>query len=167
MSYSSCVGNPYFGDVPSFGPNPVGTIIDIPRPPQIALGNTFAPGPGNSTQLLTALVPVTGSFILPLGTWIYTGVTQVSAVTPATVVIEDTQYRVFYDGVIIAIGDNGYNSGGVGVSLSASPQISAVIVSDGVSPLNVTLECDTSDASNWLFSDGINTSMSQQLVRIA
>jgi hypothetical protein len=164
MSYSSCVGNPYFGDVPSFGPNPVGTIIDIPRPTQIA--NTFQPGPAGQTQLLTALIP-SGNYILPAGTWIYTGVTQVSATTPATDVIEDTQYRVFYDGVIIAIGDNGYNSGGVGLSLSASPQISAVIVSDGVSILNVSLECDTGTAGTWVFSDGINTSMSQQLVRIA
>lgn len=167
MSARSCINNPYFGAVTSFGPNPIGTIIDIPRPPQIATPNTFVTGVAGQTQLLTALVPVTGSFILPLGTWLYTGVTQVSAVTPATVVLEDTQYRVFYDNVVIAIGDNGYNSGGIGVGLSASPQISVVIVSDGVSPLNVTIEVDTNDASNWLFSDGINTSMSQQLVRIA
>ncbi len=163
MSARSCINNPYFGAVTSFGPNPIGTIIDIPRPTQSA--GTFNPGPAGSQQMLTALIP-SGDYILPLGTWLYTGVTQVSATTPASDPIVDTQFRVAYDGAIIAIGDNGYNSNTI-FGLSASPQISAVIVSDGVSILNVSVEVDTGTAGTWVFSDGINTSMSQQLVRIA
>lgn len=163
MSCRACINNPYFGAVTSFGPNPIGTIINIPRPTQS--GDTFNPGPAGLTQMLTALIP-TGLYILPAGTWLYTGVTQVSATAPATDPIVDTQFRVEYDGVVIAIGDNGYNSTSI-FGLSASPQISAVIVSDGVSELSVSVECDTGTAGTWVFSDGINTSMSQQLVRIA
>jgi hypothetical protein len=65
----------------------------------------------------------------------------------------------------MAEADNGYNNA-AGADLSATPQVTAVIVSDGVSALQITIECDCG-AGDWKFSDGAGTIMTQTLVRIA
>jgi len=164
MSYASCYEANEFNLPTATNPYPVGSKIVIPNPAILAAVSIPSGVPGVST--LTALIP-SGLYILPYGTWVFTGVSQVSVVTPGDKII-DTQYRVIYGaglGNIMAEADNGYNNA-AGANLSATPQVTAVIVSDGIQVLNITIECDCG-AGAWKFADGAGTIMTQTLVRIA
>ena len=164
MSLASCYEANEFNLPTATNPYPVGSKIAIPNPAILAAATIPSGPPGVST--LTGLIP-SGNFILPYGTWVFTGVSQVSVDTPGDWLV-DTQYRVIYGaglGNIIAEADNGYNNVAA-VNLSATPQVTGVIVSDGIQVLNVSIEADAANA-DWKFSDGAATIMTQTLVRIA
>ena len=164
MSYASCYEANEFNLPTATNPYPVGSKIVIANPAILAAASIPSGPPGVST--ITALIP-SGNFILPYGTWVFTGVSQVSVATPGDYLV-DTQYRVIYGvglGNIIAEADNGYNNA-AGADLSATPQITGVIVSDGIQVLNISIECDCG-AGDWKFADGAATIMTQTLVRIA
>lgn len=165
MSFASCFQANEFNLPTAANPNPIGTVINVPLPTQVGSAGFVTGAPG-SQQLLTGLIP-SGLFILPTGTWIYQGVTLVQVVTAADAFI-DTQMNVQYPAGVntIAKSNNGYNAPAA-ADFAATPQLSGVIVSDGVSALSVTLECDTANGGNWLFGDQANVLMTQQLVRVA
>lgn len=161
MSFASCYESNEFNLPDAVDLYPVGTKIVIPDP--TPMGATTS---GIDLQLLTGLVAGTGQYVLPLGTWVYTGVTQVSVVTVGTAILSAVM-RVQYNAVTVASADAGYNNGVTAVNLSATPQVSAVIVSNGVQLLTVELACGISGVgSTWVFSDGVNTTMTQTLVRV-
>ena len=166
MSYASCYEANEFTLPTAANPYPVGSKIVIPNPAILAAASIPSGTPGVST--LTGLIP-SGLYILPYGTWIFTGVSQVSVDVPgAGDALIDTQYRVIYGaglGNIMAEADNGYNTLFSAAELSATPQVTAVIVSDGIQALNITIECDTG-INNWKFADGAGTIMTQTLVRV-
>lgn len=163
MSFASCFQANEFNLPTVANPNPIGTVINIPLPDQVGSAG-FVTGALGSQQLLTGLIP-SGLFILPAGTWIYQGVTLVERVTAGDAFI-DTQMRVVYGVNTIAKSNNGYNVP-TAANFTATPQLSGVIVSNGVSALSVTLECDTANGGNWLFGDQALVIMTQQLVRVA
>lgn len=165
MSFASCYEANEFNLPTATNPYPIGTKIVIPNPAILAAASIPSGPPGVST--LTGLIP-SGNYILPYGTWVFTGVSQVSVQTLGVGdFLVDTQYRILYGAGldIIAEVDNGYNNV-AGVDLSATPQVTGVIVSDGIQVLNVTIECDCG-INDWVFADGAGTVMTQTLVRIA
>jgi hypothetical protein len=173
MSCRACINNPYFGAVTSFGPNPIGTIINIPLPLEVAT-NPLAPA--YVAHILDGLTGnLTGQYLLPAGTWLYSATLQVSNADPTAVVV-DTSLYVIYDGVNIAYSDDGINStsvdvggvaGVVGVQSTTAVMPACPIISDGTKILDVTLEVNPSAGAGWFFSDGVLTAITQKLVRIA
>jgi len=161
MSFASCYESNEFNLPEIADPYPVGTKIAIADPTAIAA----ATASGVTLQMLTGLVAGTGQYILPIGTWVYTGVTQLSVQTPGQT-FESAVMRVQYNAVTVAVADAGYNNV-AGADLSLTPQVSAVIVSNGVSALTVGLTCGLNGgAGNWVFSDGAATTTTQTLVRV-
>ena len=160
MSFASCYESNEFNLPEVADPFPVGTKIAIADPTAIAA----ATASGATLQLLTGLVAGTGQYILPVGTWVYTGVTQLSVQTPGQSILSAIM-RVRYNGATVADADAGYNS--PGADLSLTPQVSAVIVSNGAATLTVDLTCVIGGAAgSWVFSDGAGTTMTQTLVRV-
>lgn len=160
MSFASCYESNEFNLPEVVDPYPVGSKIAIADPTSIAA----ATASGATLQLLTGLVAGTGQYVLPLGTWVYTGVTQLSVQTGGQSILAAVM-RVQYNGVTVASADAGYNS--PGADLSLTPQVSAVIVSNGAQLLTVDLTCALNGgAGNWVFSDGAATTMTQTLVRV-
>jgi hypothetical protein len=174
MSYRSCVGNPIFDDVPGASPAfPVGSTITIPLPLEIA---TTPLAPAYVAHILDGLTGnLTGQYVLPGGTWLYSGTLQVSNVDPTAVVV-DTRYLVKYDGITIAYSDDGINSascivnavaGSVDIQSTTAVMPACPIISDGTKILDVTLEVNPSAGAGWEFPDGALTAVTQKLVRIA
>jgi hypothetical protein len=174
MSYRSCVGNPIFDDVPGASPAfPVGSTIAIPLPLEIA---TTPLAPNYVAHILDGLTGnLTGQYVLPGGTWLYSGTLQVANVDPTAVVV-DTRYLVKYDGVNIAYSDDGINSascnvggnaGVVDIQSTTAVMPACPIISDGTKILDVTLEVNPSTGVGWNFPDGALTAVTQKLVRIA
>jgi hypothetical protein len=176
MSYRSCYGNPYFDVAGSTLPAlyPVGSTIAIPLPLEVA---TNPLGPGYIAHILDGLTGnLTGQYLLPAGTWLYSATIQVSNVDPTAYVV-DTTISVVYDGVQIAVSDDGLNvatcavpgpiNGQTYIQSTTCIMPACPIISDGTGILDVRLGVNPSAGAGWIFSDAGAGVMTQKLVRIA
>jgi hypothetical protein len=174
MSFVSCYkANAFVNNgVPTL--YPVGSTITIPLPLEVAT-NPLAPG--YIAHLLDGLTgDLTGQYLLPAGTWLYSATIQVSNVSDIAFVV-DTSLIVAYNGVSIAYSDDGLNiatcavpgpvNGQTYIQSTTAIMPACPIISDGTKILDVMLEVNPSQGAGWYFSDGAIGAITQQLVRIA
>jgi hypothetical protein len=173
MSFASCYEANEFNLPTATNLFPVGSTITIPLPLEIA---TTPLAPAYVAHILDGLTGnLTGQYLLPAGTWLYSATLQVSNVD-ATAHVVDTRFLVKYDGITIAYSDDGVNvadcivtavAGTVAIESTTAIMPACPIISDGTKILDVTLEVNPSAGAGWEFPDGALTAVTQKLIRVA
>lgn len=175
MSFVSCYQANAFiapGSHP-IDPFPVGSTITIPLPSSASI-----PLPGIDTATIVQLLDEltgepTGSFVLPIGTWLYSASIMIDA-GPAVFAFPgsfvDTTISVIYDGNVVGGSDNGFGTivPATGIQSNTLTMPACPIISDGTAILQIQMECNVSAGNppNWIFNDAGGTCY-QSLVRIA